>query len=165
MTRTNAAWRTQNVGSVLSRASLLFERDVLRVVKVGEFSWVTQVQLALFRNLDLGGTRLTDLAARARMTKQSMHELVDKAEAFGVVQRRAARDDRRAKIVEFTSAGLRMLGRFREGVAEAESRLATLIGDECLAEIKEQLANYSAAEDGRPDPDGQQGVGRASSPS
>ncbi len=146
-TSRNAAWRKQNAGSVLSSATALFERDVLSVVQAGEFCWVTRVQLALFRNLDLEGTRLTELAMRASVTKQSMQELVDKAEAFGVVERRPAPEDGRAKIVAFTPAGLRMLDRFREGVAEAERRLAAAIGREILAEVKTRLAAYAAMDE------------------
>ena len=146
-TSRNAAWRKQNAGSVLSSATALFERDVLSVVQAGEFCWVTRVQLALFRNLDLEGTRLTELAGRAGVTKQSMGELVDRAEAFGVVERRPAPGDGRAKIVAFTPAGLRMLDRFREGVAEAERRLAAAIGREVLAQLKACLAAYAATAD------------------
>jgi DNA-binding MarR family transcriptional regulator len=132
---------------VLSTVAALFERDVLRLTQEGEFGWVTRVHLALFRNLDFDGARLTVLAARAGVTKQSMQELVDKAEAFGVVERRPAPDDRRAKIVAFSPAGLRMMDQFREGVAQAERRLAAAIGAEFLAEAKARLGDYVAAAD------------------
>ena len=113
MSDLEASWRVENIGRALSFASAVFERDVLFTVRQGEFAWVTPVQLALFRNLDLDGTPLTELAARARITKQSMQELVDKAERFGVVVRRPDPHDRRVKIVAFTQAGLLMLERFR----------------------------------------------------
>ena len=141
-TKADAAWRVENAGSLLGAAKALFERDVLNVFQASEFQWVTQVHLALFRNLDLNGTRLTDLATRACITKQSMQELVDKAEAFGVVERRAVPDDRRAKIVAFTPSGLRMLELFRVGVALAERRVAQAIGRGGLHDIKAQLAAY-----------------------
>ena len=139
-----AGWRKQNAGSVLSSATALFERDVLSVVQSGEFHWVTRVYLALFRHIDLDGTRLTELALRASVTKQSMQELVDKAEAFGVVERRPAPGDGRAKMVAFTPAGLRMLERFRAGVAEAERRLAGAVGPEFLAQVRVRLTDYAA---------------------
>ncbi len=139
----DAAWRTQNVGTALSSASAIFERAVLRTIHDGEFSWLSQVQLALFRNLDLHGTHLTELAARARMTKQSMQELVDKAETFGVVERRPSPCDRRIKIVAFTPAGLRMLEQFRKGVAEAEQHMAASLGDEFIVELKARLSAYT----------------------
>ena len=144
-TVSNAAWRTENVGTTLSSASAMFERAVLGALRGGEFGWVGQVQLALFRNLDLDGTHLTELAFRARMTKQSMQELVDKAEALGVVERRLSPRDRRVKIVAFTPAGLRMLEQFRHGVAEAERRMAEALGEDFIAELKTRLGAYVGA--------------------
>ncbi|WP_174299364.1 MarR family winged helix-turn-helix transcriptional regulator [Caulobacter sp. S45] len=147
MSDSEASWRVENIGRALSFASAVFERDVLRTVQQGEFAWVRPVQLALFRNLDLDGTPLTELAARARITKQSMQELVDKAERFGVVVRRPDPDDRRVKIVAFTPAGLMMLERFREGVAEAERRMAEALGDDVMRDLKTRLQAYVEADD------------------
>ena len=147
MSDREASWRGENVGRARSFAATLFESEVLRTVQQGEFAWVTPVQLALFRNLDLDGTPLTELAARARITKQSMQELVDKAERFGVVIRRPDPDDRRVKIVAFTPAGLMMLERFREGVAEAERRMAEALGDDVMRDLKTRLQAYVEAND------------------
>ena len=149
MSDLEASWRVENIGRALSFASAVFERDVLGTVQQGEFAWVTPVQLALFRNLDLDGTPLTELAARARITKQSMQELVDKAERFGVVARRPDPDDRRVKIVAFTQAGLLMLERFRAGVAEAERRMAEALGDRVVQDLKARLQTYVAANEER----------------
>ena len=148
MSDRGASWRVENVGRALSSAAALFEGEVLRTVQQGEFAWVTPVQLALFRNLDLQGTRLTELAARARITKQSMQELVDKAERFGVVARRPDSHDRRVKIVAFTPAGLLMLERFREGVVEAERRMADALGEDVLDGLKASLQAYLDADEG-----------------
>ena len=147
MSDLEASWRVENIGRALSFASTVFERDVLRTVQQGEFAWVTPVQLALFRNLDLDGTPLTELAARARITKQSMQELVDKAEHFGVVVRRPDPHDRRVKIVAFTQAGLLMLERFRAGVAEAERRMAEALGGDVMRDLKTGLQAYVKADD------------------
>lgn len=141
----SAAWRTRNLGRLLFSATDLFVREKLRTVHAGGFAAMTEVQMALVQNLDLHGTWLTTIAARASMTKQSMLELVDKAEALGLVERRTDPDDRRAKTVAFTPTGLEMLDLVREGVALAEQRMAAVIGAEFLSIMKEQLAAYVAA--------------------
>lgn len=138
----NAAWRTRNVGRPLTSASHLFARDVLRIVHEMGFDTVTEAQLALFRNLDLAGTRLTEISARARMTKPAMVELVDKAECLGLVRRRDDPDDQRAKIVGFTPSGLRLLESARLGVVEGERCMALITGDAFIAEMKTQLSIY-----------------------
>ncbi len=141
----SAAWRTRNLGRLMFSATDVFVREKLRIVYAGGFGAVTEVQMALVQNLDLHGTRLTKIAARASMTKQGMLELVDKAEALGFVERRTDPDDRRAKIVAFTPMGLEMLERVREGVAAAERHMAAVMGAEFVAAMKERLAAYVAA--------------------
>jgi len=141
----SAAWRTRNLGRLMFSATDVFVREKLRTVHAGGFGTMTEVHMALVQNLDLHGTRLTTIAARASMTKQSMLELVDRAETLGFVERRADPDDRRAKLVAFTPTGLEMLELVREGVALAERRMAAVIGATFLATMKERLAAYAAA--------------------
>ena len=144
----SAAWRHRNLGRLLFSATDLFVRDKLRIVNAGGFGAVTEVQMALVQNLDLHGTRLTTIAARANMTKQSMLELVDKAEAQGLIERRSDPDDQRAKMVTFTPSGLDMLDRVREGVAAAEQRMEAVMGAAFVSDMKERLNLYIAAEEG-----------------
>lgn len=142
MARDNAAWRSGNIGRVLSIASSLFTRQVLGVVRQEGLDSVTEVQLTLFRLLDLDGTRLTELAARARMTKQAMIELVDRAEQGGFVARRPDPADGRAKTLAFTAAGLRVLDSARRGIEQAEQRMALIAGDAFVAKLKIRLGGY-----------------------
>lgn len=147
MSDDNAVWRRRNVGRLLLSASRAYTRDVLRAVHAGGFERVTEVQLTLFRNLDLAGTRLTEIASRGRVTKQAMIELVDKAAGLGLVTRHADPVDRRAKIVRFTPSGLRLLESARLGVMAAERRMASITGDAFAAEMTSRLKSYVRREE------------------
>lgn len=138
----NDVWRIQSVSRVLQSASGVFVRDVLRRVHEGGFDMVAEVHQTLFRNLDRGGTRLTELASRARMTKQAMAELVDKAEDLGFVARQPDTDDARAKLVTFTSAGLRLLTEQRKGIEGAERRMVSISSAAFVAELRAHLIAY-----------------------
>lgn len=144
----DGAWRTGNVGRLLFSSKDRFIRDKLRAVHAAGFDLVTEVHMALVQNLDLDGTRLTVMAMRARITKQSMQELVDKVQSLGLVERRPDPDDRRAKVVAFTPAGLAMMERLRQGVAAAERRLAGVGGAAFVADMKCQLLAYVSAAGG-----------------
>ncbi len=143
-------WRARNAGRLLSLAARRFSRDLLRFVHERGYREVTQVLLALFRNLDLAGTRLTDLAARARMTKQSMRELVDRAEALGLVERAPDPADGRAKRVSFTPSGLDLLDEVRRGVTLAEKRFEQAVGAPFALALRRRLTEYLIAEDFEP---------------
>ena len=61
---------------------------------------------AVFLHIDRrSGTRLTELARRARMTKQGMMLVVDDLEERGYVRRVPDVEDARAKVVRTASAG------------------------------------------------------------
>jgi DNA-binding MarR family transcriptional regulator len=60
---------------------------------------------AVFQFIDANGTRVSVLAERAQVTKQSMAELVTHLEAHGYVERAPDPTDRRAKLVRLTERG------------------------------------------------------------
>lgn len=137
-------WRGVDAGRMMVLTRRLFVADVLGVVREGGADF-TEVQLALFRGLDLDGTRLTDLAARAGMTKPAMAEIVDKAVASGLVARHPDPADRRAKIVSLTVQGRRMLDLMGAGVARAEARLAAVTDPAFVEDLRAALKAYTGA--------------------
>ena len=143
-TERTAGWHSGNIGRVLAMAARRFVREVLAIVHEGGHRDIGETLLSLIRNLDLGGTRLTDLATRAHMTKQSMRELVDRAEAMGLVARVPDPADKRAKNIRFTPAGRTMLEAMRGGVEIAEARLVSRLGQPLVADIRSALVAYIA---------------------
>jgi DNA-binding MarR family transcriptional regulator len=77
---------------------------------------------ALYENIDPDGTRLTDLAARADMTHQSMSELVAALERGGWVERRPDPTDGRARLVCLTHEGKHLVSRGLHHIAEIEAK-------------------------------------------
>jgi DNA-binding MarR family transcriptional regulator len=138
------AWRTRNLGALLFAATGLCVRDKLGAMRTDGFDGVSEAQLALFHHVDLAGARLTTLAARANLTKQSMIELVDRAEALRLVERRPDPEDGRAKTVHLTAEGLLMLASLGRGIAAAEDRVRRAFGPHCFDETKRKLGNYAA---------------------
>lgn len=122
-----------------------FVRAVLGNVHRRGYLAVTEALLALFRTLELGGSRLTEVAASGRITKQSMRLLVGRAERLGMVERSPDPADKRAWTISFTGAGLAMLGEMRRGVAEAEAAFAEAHDTAFLCDLKAWLTQYLAA--------------------
>ena len=119
------AWRRVNMSRLLFSAAWLFNSRILAFINEHGFPELRMVHLHVPRNLDLQGTRLTDLASRAAMSKQSMAQIIDECEAINLVRRIPDPSDRRAKLVAFTPTGLRLMKVVRAALSSAESEMAT----------------------------------------
>jgi DNA-binding MarR family transcriptional regulator len=85
------------------------------------------------------GTRLTELAQRARMTKQGMMLLVDDLEARGLVRRVPDPDDARAKIVRLTTRGRTYVAESRRSLQAVEGRIRRALGDRRYGQMRSIL--------------------------
>jgi DNA-binding MarR family transcriptional regulator len=96
------------------------------------------------RGIEPGGSRLTDLAAAARMTKQSMGALVDHLEAAGYVERVQDRSDARVKAIRLTSRG-RQAAQAIAGIGtQIETEWAQKIGRTRLEQLRDALSAITA---------------------
>jgi MarR family transcriptional regulator, temperature-dependent positive regulator of motility len=109
------------------------------------FGDVRPAHYAVFRFLKPGGSRVTELAEEARMTKQSMGELVVYLERRGYVERLPDPRDGRARIVVWTEAGRRWTEAAAERLGEIEDALAERLGgQERLEELAGSLEGLMA---------------------
>ncbi len=93
----------------------------------------------VFGNIDEEGSRLTDLAERSRLTKQSVGEAVGDLERLEFVERVADPADGRAKIIRLTPHGREALAASQEIFADIEGRFAAEVGEERYADFRETL--------------------------
>jgi DNA-binding MarR family transcriptional regulator len=96
------AGQEPNLGVLLFVAYRALEQrahDAIVAAGVGD---LTLAQARIAARIAPGGTRVSDLAAQARVTKQSAAFLVEQLEAAGYVERVPDPDDRRARLVRLT---------------------------------------------------------------
>jgi len=136
-------WRFTSIGRYLHNAARKFDARVLAILSEQGWEDVRLVHITLTRALDFSGTRLTELAKRAAITKQAMGELVDECERIGLVERTADPTDGRAKIVIFTPRGKRFMNAFRQALTTAEDEMTAQLGGERVGEIRQALADYA----------------------
>ncbi len=103
---------------------------------------------AVLANIDTDGTRLSNLADRAQMSRPSMMELIDELEAKGYVRRKPDPDDRRAKLIVPTKMGREMISTAAEVIDNIEQRFRELLGEHQYQLMREALgklhANFSS---------------------
>jgi DNA-binding MarR family transcriptional regulator len=95
--------------------------------------------------LDDAGTRVSVLAQRAQMTKQSMAELVAHLERLGYVERVPDPGDGRAKLVRATPRGRELYPIAREVVAELEAEWTRRLGRAKMRRLRALLEELNAA--------------------
>jgi DNA-binding MarR family transcriptional regulator len=137
-----AAWRSGNMSRLLFSAAWLFDSRILDYVQRHGFPLLRMAHLHLPRNLDLEGTRLTDLAVRAEMSKQSIGEIIDQCVAMGLVARVPDKSDGRAKIVVFTPRGLHLLEVVHAALSFAEEEMRAAIGAQRTGDVMTMLTEY-----------------------
>jgi DNA-binding MarR family transcriptional regulator len=93
------------------------------------------------------GVRPSELAAWARITKQSMGSLLDHLEAGGYVERTPDPSDGRAHLVRLTERGWSLAATTRRLVRQAEAAWAQRIGAARVEELREVLTQLAATHD------------------
>jgi DNA-binding MarR family transcriptional regulator len=147
-------WRLTHLGRLLGHAMRRFDERVLSLMannvevplalsNLAARSQISAAHIHITRHLTLEGSRLTDLAQRAGMSKQAMGDLVDQCEAWGLVAREADSHDARARLVRFTPTGLAWLQAFKEAVAEAEAEFRADVGPEVATVVMIGLEAYA----------------------
>ena len=149
-------WRLTHLGRLLGHALRRFDERVLHLMahnievplalsNLAARAQISAAHIHITRHLDLQGTRLTELAGKAGMSKQAMGDLVDQCEAWGLVTRDADPRDARARIVQFTPTGLLWLQAFREAVAQAEREFRAEVGGDVATVVKIGLEAYAGS--------------------
>lgn len=102
---------------------------------------------AVFRHIAPEGSRLTELAESAELTKQSMAYLVTYLEEQGYVRLFPDPSDGRAKQVRLTKRGEAFVAALLEASARAEAEVAKLLGKSKLKQLRDLLGELGAALD------------------
>ncbi len=147
-------WRLTHLGRLLGHAARRFDERVLHLMahdvdvplalaNLAAKAQVTAAHVHITRHVALEGSRLTELAERAGMTKQAMGDLVDQCEAWGLVTREPDPRDARARVVKFTPTGLAWLHAFRGAVAQAEAEFRAEVGEEVATVVAIGLEAYA----------------------
>lgn len=146
-------WRQSHLGRVLGQALRRFDERVLTLMahnaevplalsNLAARGKVSAAHIHLTRHLAQTGSRLTELAEQAGMSKQAMGKLVDQCAAWGLVQRSADPRDARARSVRFTADGMAWLAAFEQAVAQAQREFAQDVGADVATVVQLGLEAY-----------------------
>ena len=140
--------------AVVEYAARALQDDMVAEGRARGFPELRLAHNALFGTLSKPeGERSSDLAARARITKQAMGEVVRELVDLGILEMTPDPEDGRAKLVTYTKKGLEFA---RDGfghIIDVEKSLVEIVGQEAfdttisvLGRIPEALERISPAE-------------------
>lgn len=130
-----------NVGVLLFLPYRAMEARVFEGLAAAGFDDFTPAQARVFQRIAPTGSRLTDLAAQAGITKQSAGFLVDQLERAGYVRRVPDPADGRARLVRIAQRGARSVEVSRGIVAQVEAEWAAHLGEHRMAQLRSALSD------------------------
>jgi DNA-binding MarR family transcriptional regulator len=135
---------TANFGNLLRDPTLVMQQLVAEELTRRGFADLRPALLAVGQHVGADGTRITELAARAWLSKATVVHAVDELERLGYVTREPDPTDRRAKLVMATARAREAEQVARAAIAEIRDAWGELIGEEEMADLEAGLRRLRA---------------------
>ena len=129
---------TPNIAVLMFVAFRAVEQEVVANLRTAGFD-ATLAQARLAARVADGGSRITELAESAQVTKQTASVLVDQLVALGYVERVPDPTDARARLVRLADRGRQAQALAREVEAQVFARWGEHLGDRGIAQLEKQL--------------------------
>jgi DNA-binding MarR family transcriptional regulator len=118
-----------HIGQLLAHTTRHFQLELYRRLADAGLEGLRVPHTHVSAYIEADGSRLTDLARKARMTVPAMLELVDDLERLGYAERRPDPLDRRAKLIVMTPKGWDSMRMGQRVIRELEDEYAKAIGE------------------------------------
>src|SRR3954447_18521303 len=137
MLSSEIAARTPFVGALMLVGWQWIRARVFDGVRAAGYDDLNPAHVALIRYPTLDGLRPVDVAERAQITKQSVHELLGHMEKCGYLAREPDPTDRRARVVRLTDSGKRLELEVRAQAQAAEHQIAIMLGEARFTQLRD----------------------------
>jgi DNA-binding MarR family transcriptional regulator len=128
-----------NLGLLLFIPYRALETRVFDALAAAGYDDFTPAQARIFQRIGPNGTRLTDLAEQAQVTKQTAGFLVDQLERAGYVRRTPDPTDARARLVQIAPRGHKTIPIAAAAVADVEAEWSTHLGPTRTTQLRQAL--------------------------
>ena len=136
-----------NFGVLLFIPYRQMESRILQAIRDAGFDDVTLAQARVFQRIAPGGSRLTDLAEQAQMTKQSAAGLVDELERMHYVRRVPDPNDRRARLIQIDKRGRQAAKAAQTAHDEVQAEWRSHLSTRRFGQLREALEDLRAITD------------------
>jgi DNA-binding MarR family transcriptional regulator len=130
-----------NTGVLLFVAHRAMENRIFAALARAGFDDFTMAQARVMQRIGPDGTRLTELAESAQVTKQTAGHLVDQLERTGYVRRTPDPTDARARLVRLADRGVAAQPVAAAVLAEVEDEWRAHLGERRWRQLREALTS------------------------
>jgi DNA-binding MarR family transcriptional regulator len=134
------------IGALLRFPSQAIHRRLIGDLNKAGFDDLRLPHIAVLQYPDPDGSRPSELAERAGISKQAMNQLLQSLEQLGYIRRVPDERDRRARIVRFTKRGRRVWNKIYEILVEIESEWRATLGANHFDRLKSLLYEVWASD-------------------
>ena len=135
----NAPVEQLNLGLLLFIPYRALENRVFAALAAAGFDDFTPAQARVFQRIGPDGTRLTELAQAAQVTKQTAGFLVGQLEHASYVERTPDPTDAQARLVRVAARGAQAVPIGAAAIAEIEADWTTQLGSKRMAQLRQTL--------------------------
>lgn len=128
-----------NTAALMFIAHRAVESKVIAVLHASGANDITAAQSRLLQRMDPQGIRITELAERAGVTKQTAGALIEQLATAGYVTRTPDPADGRARLVRLTTKGLGLCRTAATEVAKVEDEWRNHLGAKRYHELRAAL--------------------------
>lgn len=136
--------RSRNLRQLLLRASRIVNRHIVEGLHARGYANLRSTHTTLLSNIDLAGSTVTITAERAGVTKQAMGRLATELERAGYIRVHGNPKDARARVLQLTPTGKRLMLDSLEVMADLQRRYARNVGRKQLTAVLQGLAAFVA---------------------
>lgn len=128
-----------NLGLLCYVAYRATETQVFEALAAAGFDDITTAQGRVFARIGPDGSRVTQLAEQAQVTKQTAGFLVDQLERAGYVRRVPDPADARARLVQIAPRGQAAVAVARTAEAQVEAEWTRHLGSQAAGQLRRAL--------------------------
>jgi DNA-binding MarR family transcriptional regulator len=140
-----------NLGQLLLRAFRWFDESLLSALHAAGWPELTRAHSLVFAHLDTKGTRTAEIARRAGVSRQAVHQTVQELQQLGLVRLVPDPTNRSAKLVVPTDRGRDSIRVAKTTLAKLEGELALRLGRDQVQALRQALeADWGPTIDGSP---------------
>ncbi|MEZ5501253.1 MAG: MarR family winged helix-turn-helix transcriptional regulator [Halioglobus sp.] len=130
----------QELGQTLMLMARDFQQRLDRDLELRGVPGIGSRHRAVFLFLGrYGASRAVDLAEAAGIRPQSMMKIVHELESMGLVERREDPSDSRAKLIDFTARGRKLIAELAQSTETVWQQYADIIGENSLDQTVNRL--------------------------